>query len=119
MSSGSTSGMLGDPAARGAPGVDAAVELADELVVADVEALADDLGAVLVVAGDDHDRPVEVDDPAEPAGEHRSQRVGHRAGDVSGGELGDRAGVDHQRAGGDVPLDGRRRRAGRVGEVVE
>ena len=48
-----------DRAARRSPGVDAAVELADDVLVADVEALADDLVTVLAVAGDDHDRPIE------------------------------------------------------------
>ena len=66
-------------------------------------------------SSDEHERPVEVDEPAEPAGEHRSQRVRQRTGDVTGRELGDRSGVDDERPGGDVPVDGRRRRAGRVG----
>ena len=49
------------------------VELADEVLVADVEALADQLVAVLVVVEDEHERPVRVDEPAEPAGERRAQ----------------------------------------------
>ncbi len=96
----------GDRSTCCAPGVDAAVELADDVVVSDVECLADDLVTVLVGAGDDHDRPVEVGDPAEPAGEHRSQRVGDRTGDVAGRELCDRSGIDDQRPGDNVEVDG-------------
>ena len=54
----------------GRPGGDAAVELAEDRVVADGEALADEVGAVGVVVEDEHDGPVEGDEPAEPAGEH-------------------------------------------------
>ena len=106
MASGSTSGIPVIVATGRPPGVDAAVELADDVLVADVEALADDLVAILVVAGDDDDRAFEVGEPAEPAGEHRSQRVRHRAGHVPGGEVGDRSHVDDQRAGVDVTVRG-------------
>ena len=61
--------------------------------------------AVLVVVEHEHDGPVRVDEPTEPAGERRAQRVGDRAGDVAVGERGDRADVDDCPAGGEVGLD--------------
>ncbi len=72
----------------------------------DVEGLADDLVTVLIDTGDDHDRSVEVGDPAEPTGEHRSQRVRDRSADVAGRVLGDGSGIHDQRSGRDMPVDG-------------
>ena len=109
MPAGSTRSIVRDGSPGGSPGVDAAGQLADEVFVADVEALADELVAVLVVVEDEHERPVRVDEPAEPAGERRPQRVGHRAGDVAGGERGDRADVDDGATGGEVGARRRRR----------
>ena len=107
----------GDLAAGRSPGVDAAVELADDVLVADVEALADDLVAVLVVAGDDHDRPVEVDEPAEPAGEHRSQR--RSRSNRARARRRTRRSVGRSTIRAPAATCGRRcrRRAGRVGEL--
>ena len=61
--------------------------------------------AVLVLVQDEHQRPGVVDQPAQPAGERRPQRDRQRPGDVAGRERGDRAGVDHQPATGQVLLD--------------
>ena len=95
----------GDRASAGAPGVDPAGQLADEPFVADVEALADQLVPVLVVVEDEHERPVRLDEPAEPAAKRRSQRVGQRAGEVPGGERGDRADIDDHATRREVALD--------------
>ena len=64
-------------------------------------------------SSDEHERPVGLDEPAEPAGEHRSQRVRHRARDVPGRERGDRSGVDDERRLRRGDARRRRRRAGR------
>ena len=73
--------------------------------MADVEALADQLVAILVVVEDERERPVRVDEPAEPAGKRRAQRVGQRAGEVPGGERGGRANIDDHATRREVALD--------------
>ena len=74
---------------------------AGEVVVADLVALADQLGTVLVGAHDEDDRPVAFDEPAEPGAELGAQRVGQCFGDVPGGPGHDRPGVDEHRPGFD------------------
>ena len=56
------------------PALDAAGELADEVLVADVEALADELVAILALVEHEDERPLRSDQPAEPTGEHGAQR---------------------------------------------
>ena len=57
-------------AARGRPLADhaptLAIELADEMLVPDVEALANEVAAVLAGIEDEHQWPVRCDEPAEP-----------------------------------------------------
>ena len=77
-----------------APGGHAAVELTGEVFVADVQALAHEIGAILVVAEHEHERPVGLDEPAEPTREHGPQLDRQRARDVPGREVLDRADVD-------------------------
>jgi hypothetical protein len=93
-----------DRAARRSPDVDAR-RVTDDALMSDVEALRTN-SSRSAVAGDDDDWPFELSEPAEPAGEHRSQRVRQRTGHVTGGELGHRSHVDDQGAGVDVALDG-------------
>ena len=80
--------------AGGGPCAHAAGELTGEVVVADLQGLPGDLAGVLVDAPDDDQGTVGGDDPAQPGGERRTQRDRHRAGDVAGGEVGDRTDVD-------------------------
>ena len=82
----------------GGPCAHAAGELTGEVVVADLQGLPGDLAGVLVDAPDDDQGTVGGDDPAQPGGERRTQRDRDRAGDVPGGELGDRTDVDDLRA---------------------
>ena len=55
-------------------------------------------GEVLAGAGDEDERGVVGHQPAEPGGELVAQRVGDSAGEVSGGEAGEGADIDDQRA---------------------
>ena len=96
--SGPTSSMRRLGLRVGAPGRHAAVELTGELFVADAETLPHELGAVLVVVEDEDERPVGVDEPAQPAREHGPQLDRQRARDVPGRERVDRTDVDDQRA---------------------
>ena len=57
--------------AGGDPGGHPTRQLAGKPLVADLVALADQLGAVLLVAEDEHQWPVDLDQPAEPGGEGR------------------------------------------------
>ena len=57
----------------------------------DGEDLADQLIAVLMIVEHEHERPVELDQPAEPAGEDGPQHVRERALGVAGGERAERA----------------------------
>ena len=84
------------------PGVDAAGEFADDVVVADLRRLPDDLVGVLVGVADHDKRAVVRGDPAEPGRERVPQRDRHGPGDVAGGERLDRPHVDH-----DAPAPGR------------
>ena len=76
------------------PGVDAAGELAGDVVVSDVGALADEFIAVRGVVGDEDDLPVGRDEPTEPAREHRPQRVGQRTWNMVRRERGNGPHVD-------------------------
>ena len=87
------------------------VELAGEVLVADVEALADQLVAVLVVVEDEHDRPVRVDEPAEPAARTPAATRSTATRDVPGRERGDRARIDDHATRREVAARRRRRRA--------
>lgn len=104
----------GDGQPGAGPGGQAAIELAEDGVVADGEALADEVGAVDRVVEHEHDGPVEVDEPAEPAGEHRAVLDRDRPGGVRPCEGGDRAGVDEGGAVGEVLPDGVEIEAGQV-----
>ena len=66
--------------------VDAAGQLAGEVVVADLRGLPEDLGGVLVRVADDDERAVGGRQPAEPGRERGPQRDRDGAGDVAGGE---------------------------------
>ena len=83
------------------PCVETARELTDQVVVADLERLPDDLVDLLIGVAHDHDRPRRVRHPAEPGRERRSKRVGHRARKVPRREVGRRADVDHLTTRGD------------------
>src|SRR5262249_28284907 len=91
--------------AAGSPGGDATGQFAGEAFVADVETLADELVAVLIIVEHERHWTVGGDEPAEPAGECRAQRGGGRAGDVARGEGSRRTGVDHDTAAGEEPVD--------------
>ena len=79
-------GHVGDRMAGLCPGVDAAVELAGEALVADAERLAHHLGPVLGWVLQDDQRDVVGDQPAQPAGELWAERDRERARNVCGGE---------------------------------
>ena len=72
--------------ARGAPCGDATGQLADDLLVADVAGLPDDVGSVLALIEDDDDGRVRGHEPAQPGAELRPQcdrdrrGIGHRCG---------------------------------------
>ena len=55
------------------------VEFAGEILVPDVEALTDEVGAILVAVEHEHELAVGLDEPAEPAREHRSELDRQRA----------------------------------------
>ena len=78
------------------PGGEAAVELAEDRLVADGEALADEVDAVGAVVEDEHHGPVEGDQPTEPAGEHRSVLDRDRPQWMRLRERGDGAGIDER-----------------------
>ncbi len=63
-------------------GGDAADQVADEVVVADLRCLPRDLGGVLVLVAYDDERAVGRGDPAEPGGERVPQRDRQGSGDV-------------------------------------
>ena len=65
---------------RGDPRLDATGELAEDLLVADVPGLANELGPVLACIENDDDRGVGRHHPAQPARELRPQGDGDRAG---------------------------------------
>ena len=90
----------GDRLPGGGPGGDAAGELADEVVVADLAGLPDDLVGVLVGVADEHQWRRRVGhEPAQPGRERRPQGDGERAGEVPGGVVGRRTHVDDLGAG--------------------
>ena len=75
-------------------------------------------GAVLVVAGDEDHRLIEIDDPPEHAPERRSQRVDTEPGTCAARVLRDGASVDHQRAGGELAFDLLDVEPGEIGQFV-
>ena len=76
------------------PGGGAAGQLTDDVVVPDLVALAHQLGAVLVGADDEQQRPLAVDEPPQPRCELVAQRDGQRPGNVACSPGGDRSGVE-------------------------
>ena len=102
-----------DGTAAGGPRVDAAGELAGEVLVADLRACQTTRG-VLVGVEDEDERPVGGDEPAEPGGERGAQRDRHRARDVAARRSGDRAGVDDQAPRGQQPRTSAAPSPGRV-----
>jgi hypothetical protein len=81
------------------PGGGSAGELANNLVVTDLMALADEFGTILVGTDYEEDRLVGIDQPPEPGGEVLAQRDGQGTGDVSGGPGLHRPGVDQGGSG--------------------
>ena len=71
------------------------------MLVADVQALTHELGAILVVAEHEHERPVGLDEPTQPTREHGPELDRQRARNVTGREVFDRADVDKNGAVGD------------------
>src|SRR4051812_1786023 len=69
--------------ARGDPRLYATGELTEDLLVADVPGLADELGPVLASIENDNDRGVGRHHPAQPARELRPQGDGDRAGHMA------------------------------------
>ena len=59
--------------AGGTPGRHPAGKLADQLLVADLEALLDELAAILPLIEDEDERPVGGHEPAEPRRERATQ----------------------------------------------
>ena len=88
-----------------APGGHAALELSSEVFVTDAQALAHELGAILVFAEHEHERPVGFDEPTQPTLEDGPELDRQRARNVTGREVFDRPDVDESGA--------RRRRASR------
>lgn len=92
----------------GDPGGGAAGELTDEVVMTDLVALTDQLGAVLVGPDDEQERLVLIDEPAEPGGHgadeqgpagedaHHVLVVGEQVGEVLGCVSGGGQGVKRQ-----------------------
>lgn len=93
--------------ARPLPGPDAPGQLAPQLVVADLPALADQLGAVLPGVEDEDQGPVALDKPSEPRRELVAQGDGQRAGDVTGRPRRHGAGVDEDGAVVQLPPERR------------
>lgn len=98
---GDDEGHGGHRSVLGPPCVDPAGQLPGEAFVADGQALADDVIAILVAIDDEHDLPVPIDQPAEPAGELRAELDRQRAGDVAGREGLDGSDVDDDGPPGD------------------
>jgi hypothetical protein len=80
--------------AGGPPGRHAAVKLTGQPLVADLQALADQVSAVLLGVQDQHEGPVVGHQPAQPGRERTAQRDREGARDVPGGEGGHRPRVD-------------------------
>jgi hypothetical protein len=62
------------------PRSDPAVELTGDALIADLEALPDDLVRVLVLVADEHEWALGVSEPAQPGGERGPERDRQRAG---------------------------------------
>src|SRR5262249_5580202 len=85
----------GQVAAAGRPGFDAAVEMADDAVVADPEELPVGLGVLAPAAAGEDDRPASFDHPTDPGAERTLHAHVVAARDVAAIELTPGPHVDH------------------------
>lgn len=82
--------------------------------MADIETLPHHFVQVLVCVEDKGDRPVCFDEPAQPTGVHRPQRVRRGARHMAVGEVGCRADIDERAAVGHEPFDSGGREPGQL-----
>ena len=90
----------GGVVARGRPCRHCPVEFADDVVVSDFGGLPSNFGRVLIRIARDDQWSVGRREPAQPGGEHRSQRDGDRPPRMRCGESVHRACIDENRAVG-------------------
>ena len=86
-----------DRAPGTAPRLEAAVDVAEERLEPDAQRLAGQVVEMGMVLDQEDDRPVRLDDPAEPRPERRARRDRQRAGDVLPRMVARRARIDDQR----------------------
>ncbi len=83
--------------ARSPPGVHATLQLADKVLVPDLQALLDEIPLVLVGRSHKDERPLRWHDPADPGREGGTKRDGQRARNVAAGKVRKRPDVDQGR----------------------